>query len=257
MIVNLRYAVRGLWWLSLLFLAGCATTRTTHNVHFSLVEDATPDVPARIVVITPDITVSEISAGSVIEEVPEWSAHATQVVMSALKAYVAERPDVELVTLPDLDIKERALLKEFRALYDITSGSAFFATSLGGDAWQHKYARFDYTLGPGLEFLRERTGADAALFIVGEDYVSSAGRVGTAVVGALLGVGVQLGHSFLSFGVVDLDNGDLLWLNYTVAYASRNLRDHEDDAYMIEDLLEDFPGIEYVRKSLADTGTER
>ncbi len=253
--MNLRYMFGGLCLLFL--LSGCASTRTTHNVHFSLVEDQTPDVPAKIVLITPDISVSEVSAGGVVEEVPEWSAEAKRIVIAALNAYVDERPDVELLSLPELETNQQALLKEFRALYDLTSSSAFFATGLGGEAWQHKYSHFDYTLGPGLAFLRERTGADAVLFITGEDFVSSAGRVGAAVVGALFGVGVQLGHSYLSFGVVDLDNGDLLWLNYTVAYASRSLRDNEDNAYMIEDLLEDFPGIEYVRKSIAGDVAEQ
>jgi hypothetical protein len=46
----------------------------------------------------------------------------------------------------------------------------------GGDAWSHKRKEFDYTLGPSLAFLKKKTGANAAIVLVGDDVISSGGE---------------------------------------------------------------------------------
>lgn len=65
-------------------------------------------------------------------------------------------------------------------------------------AWAHKHHEFDYTVGPGLAFLRDETGADAALIVLGTDFISSAGRKAAFFSRLALGVIMPLGQAFMT-----------------------------------------------------------
>lgn len=110
-------------------------------------------------------------------------------------------------------------------------------------AWEHKRTRFDYTLGSGLAFLKEKTGADGAIVIVGEDLVSSAERKATAIVAALVGVAVPLGQSVILVGVVDLATGGLLWLHHTSSQ-HYDLKDYDAAKSMLAEIFGAYPGLE-------------
>ena len=86
------------------------------------------------------------------------------------------------------------------------------------------------------------------MFVVGADNISSGGRkaamVATAIFAALIGVYVvPVGApAFVSTGVVDLESGDILWLNYDLSVGSRDLRDAGDAAKMVSNIFDEFPG---------------
>ena len=115
------------------------------------------------------------------------------------------------------------------------------AGSSGNSAWNFKNEHFDYTLGNGLKFIRTKYQVDAGLIVVGEDLVSSAGRQTAAIVGAVFGVVVPLGHSLLIGGLVDFETGDILWLNHKLAGASTDLRNPESAKSFAAGLMEGFP----------------
>ena len=110
-------------------------------------------------------------------------------------------------------------------------------------SWHFKADHFDYTLGDGLGFLKTSYGVDAGLVILGEDVVSSAGRKTAAVMGALFGVAVPLGHTILMGGLVDFRSGDLLWMNYKVAAGNTDLRDPDSCRELTHELMEDYQGL--------------
>ncbi|TDI64474.1 MAG: hypothetical protein E2O90_09770 [Alphaproteobacteria bacterium] len=76
-----------------------------------------------------------------------------------------------------------------------------------------KKDKFAWTMGPGTAYLKQKYGADYALFVFVRDSYSSSGRVAAIIFAALLGVqiqgGVQLGFSSL----VDLNTGEVVWFN--------------------------------------------
>jgi hypothetical protein len=109
------------------------------------------------------------------------------------------------------------------------------------DAWAHKKNEFDYTVGPGLAFLRAQTGADAALIVLGSDYISSGGRRAAFVAGLLLGVVMPLGQSFITAGIVDLTSGDVLWMSFDSS-ASMDSRTPSDVDSLMHDLYQTWPG---------------
>jgi hypothetical protein len=202
----------------------------------------------KILLLPIDIRVSEIAAGGTIEQVDEWSKKAQSNVNSAIRKSATQDAQIEILDLPSLKDDEKALLDNYLALYDVVGGDAHIYARGQIKGWEHKTRNFDYTLGPGLRFLRERSGADTAMFVVGSDHISSGGRkaamVASTIFAALLGVSLihQGAPAFILTGVVDLESGDILWMNHNLALGSRDLREADDADKMISDIFEEFPG---------------
>jgi len=226
-------------------LSGCAAGPSA-KVHYTLKED--PDSrPLRQVVLLPvDVDVYEMSTGGVREEVPEWSDTAEENVRSAL--LVSKNPQGDCCVTREVDSsvltdEERDLLEEHLALFNTVAASAMWTDLPGNSAWHFKSQHFDYTLGDGLAFLKTRYGVDAGLVILGEDVVSTAGRKTTAIVGAMVGVYLPLGHSTLVGGLVDFETGDLLWLNHTVSTGQADLRERGSALELARELMVGYPAL--------------
>ena len=138
-----------------------------------------------------------------------------------------------------MDDENSNILDEYVGLYDATAGAAI-QSQTAGVGWEHKKANFDYTLGPGVGFLDEYTDAETALFVVGQNYVSTGGRKLTFLFAAAFGVAIPLGHSFLHVGFVDIKTGKLLWTN-SVFSQSLNLRDQQNVSNIVATLFESYP----------------
>jgi hypothetical protein len=245
---QIRERGNSLWGLLMVWvlLAGC-TTGPAAKVHYTLEQDPGSRPLERVVLLPVDVDVYEMSAGGVKEEVPEWSRSAEANIRSALlvsrgaggSCCVTEPVDSSALTA-----QEREVLEEHLALFDSVLANAI--------AWESvrkaNSQRFDYTLGDGLAFLKTRYGIDAGLIILGEDVVSTTGRKTTAVVGAMFGVAVPLGHSILMGGLVDFASGDLLWMNYQVAAGgTQDLRDPESCLELAKKLMAGYPGLQTMK----------
>lgn len=201
-------------------LAGCASG-PAQKLHHRVVEGelSLSETHQKLLLLPLSVDVKELSVGGVNDADPEWTDRARQHINAALVDSGPYQGKLEIVSLPQLSNAEQTVLDEHIALFDIVGGAAAAHTMLGPGvpAWKHKSEHFDYTIGPGLAFLREKTGADKALVLFGEDVVSSSGRKAAFVVAAAFGVGIPMGHSFLIGGLLDLKSGDVLWLNYTLS----------------------------------------
>ena len=146
-------------------ISGCASTLATathHNVK---------NMPSSFVYVPVDVEVSKFGVGS-ITEVPEWTNQAKKVVGEEIKNYVEKNISLVSVDLNKMPEEEASLLEEYTGLYDVTAGAAI-QSQTAGIGWEHKKAKFDYTLGPNIKFLKQHTDADMALFVVGQNYVSN------------------------------------------------------------------------------------
>jgi len=200
-------------------------------------------LPHKILLIEPEIYVKELSVGGVAEKVDDWSNQAKSNVRRALDQQISSKHLFDKLEVPSsLSTDETVSLDEHVALYDVVGFNAFYFGKSQFDGWKHKKKEFDYTLGDGLKSLADKTGADAALFIVGEDHVSSGGRKAARVFAALFGVVLPASPTFLSVGLIDLKTGDLLWMNYGTALDSKDLRKQEDVNKMMEDMFVYYPG---------------
>lgn len=130
--------------------------------------------------------------------------------------HAAKRSDIILKTLPELTEEEQKKFDEHLALYGVVGPAAAFE----GSAWKHKVENFDYSIGPGLNFIKEKTGAKTALFINAVDLRSTGGRATLMVTAAIFGVGIPMGGSAVYLSMVDLETGDIMWTSKVVSPGS-------------------------------------
>ncbi len=220
---------------------------THHWVHYKWLQ-GNPALPKKVVVLPVNVEVVEVTAGDVEEEVPDWSNEASRNVFKAMSAAIGKQRINENAT-PKFSVASAANVDEHLALYKLVVDTA------SQTDWKHKIKRFDYSLGPGLREIANKTGADVAFMVYGRDYTSTAGRKARAVaanipiVSAFTGAAPNLGHSYIHVGAVDLRTGDLLWMNSNYREGSTNLRDPDDAAKMIDTIFKMYPGIQQYRKA--------
>jgi len=159
--------------------AGCAETSAR-----------TPTSPAarrvagtQVLVMPPDVELSEMTAGGLLEPRAEWTQQAVQHVARALRTELTAR---------------QAHVVEYRAPAD-------------GSPRAHQHV--DWSLGDGASVLREDSDAQYALFVLFRDSFASGGRVAAMLGAAVLGVALPGGRQVGFASLVDLRNGDIIWFN--------------------------------------------
>ncbi|HEX6829518.1 MAG TPA: hypothetical protein VF104_11140, partial [Burkholderiales bacterium] len=149
----------------------------------------------------------------------------------------------ELVDMPPLTQDEKDAVDAHAAMFELVAASASQYALSTHSFWKERAASLHYTVGPGLGFLAEKSGADAALFISAEDAVSTGGRLAVLVATMLLfGVPALVpGYSFLAAGIVDLSSGNLLWHNFDWNIARRDLRKPQDADGLLSEVFASLP----------------
>jgi hypothetical protein len=239
----------GLLALLAFLLAGCATTNqpAASNPNFTKPE-ARASLPKKIVLLPAEVRVSEVSAGGVVEKVEAWTLQAKTNIDQALSSVVKSGNAFQLVALPELSAEDKQRIEQHLALYGLVATEAWVYSRSQDPAWAHKKTHFDYTLGPGLKFLKDKTGADAVMVLVCEDYISSGGRKAMMVFATLLGAAAgvvsvpQGAPAFVSGGVVTLDDGNIQWFNFSLEHGSADLRKPEDAKRMVDTAMRSYPG---------------
>jgi hypothetical protein len=203
----------------------------------------------KVVVMPLDIELYSISAGGVTEPKADWTETAHKNFRDALLARKGIQ-GVELLTLGDKDADDFA---DINALH----GAVARAISLhhfGSPNFYlpSKQGKLDWSLGESVRAIKEKTGADYALFSwVRDSYASTERQITSAlssIATALLSggrvmstggmSGVQLGYASL----VDLNTGQVLWFNRIERNAG-DLRDPAKAASTVDVLLEEFPAV--------------
>lgn len=194
----------------------------------------------RIVLLPPDVELSLLHAGGGQEVNAEWTRLARRYLtddlvarLKKIKASLVERK----ATAGDFgdDPEENQLLKLHEAV-----GAAILIYQQKG-AWQlpTKAGKFDWSLGSEARHLRDKYGADYALFVFLRDSYSSSGRVAAMIIAAPFGGirgGMQLGFSSL----VNIHTGEVVWFNH-LARTSGDLRTPEGARETLDTLFKSFP----------------
>jgi len=198
-------------------------------------------IQGSVVVIEPDIQLSEVLAGGVQEPRREWTEKARRLYPVAVRnrltaAGKATRPDY----LIDDDMPPESRLGQIIRLNEAVSLSVLAYTQPGNEL-ATKGDRLDWTLGPGVTELQKATGADYALFTYVRDSYTSAGRKALRIIGFLalggdIGGGSQIGVTTL----VDLRTGQVVWFNF-LARQTGDLRDPKGAKDTVDDLLKGLP----------------
>lgn len=197
-----------------------------------------------VVLIEPDIELSEVGAGGMGEPRKEWTEAARRLYPQAARDALGRHgigmaPDLVLPADagPDNRLRQLTLLSQA-----VSMSILQYSRSSGQGPLRNKHGKFDWSLGPGVQDLRQATGADYGLFTYIRDSYASGGRQAMRVAGLLLlggdiGGGMQVGVASL----VDLRTGQVVWHNLLVDQTGdlRNLAGARETA---DDLLKGVRG---------------
>lgn len=169
-------------------------------------------VRKKVVILPVSFPMAEFRARGQIEPMRDWTAAAETYLTSGLQDLLARNPSFEYVPAPPLSETELAMVREHVSLCRVIAEDAVAMLERGGDAWKDKLKNFDYSVGKGLAFLTERTGADHALCLTGSKLQSTGNRKAMAFLGILGGVPLGMGDAQASLALVELASGNIVWL---------------------------------------------
>jgi hypothetical protein len=192
---------------------------------------------SRLLIVPADMELFSISAGGVVEPRADWTDAAQKNFATAL-AGQRNRLGANTTTLDAAQADEFAEITTLhRAVADAISlhhRDLKLATKEG---------RLDWSLGDAVQPLKERTGADYALFTwIRDSYASGerkAAMLALAMIGALSLGGEQVGYASL----VDLNTGRVVWFNQ-LNRMSGDLREAAPAVETVDALLKGFPGLQ-------------
>lgn len=192
---------------------------------------------AKIVVMPLDIELFSISAGGIPEPKADW----TDAALKHFRVAFSERREklgVGIVGLSEKDADELAEVIGLHAAVARAIASHHFGP--GFMNLPTKDGKLDWSLGEAVKGIREKTGADYALFGWVRDSYASAERVATMIALAILGVGISGGFQTGYASLVDLKTGQVVWFN-RLSRGTGDLREAGPAAETVETLLTQFP----------------
>jgi len=219
-----------------LFAAGCATTAT--QSHVEELRRSTPH--SKIVLMPLDVELMEMSLGGVLEPKPEWTAAAREFIVSEVRSQQAKlgfelQEYAEDSASPD----EQALVDQLTKLHAVV-GRAIRQNRKPMQALHSLGEKPQWSLGEEVRVLRERSGADYALFVHVRDSYASDGRKLVMIAGAALKMGLMGGVQSGFASLVDLKTGDIVWFNQ-MGRAAGDLRTREPAGETVKLLFQEFP----------------
>lgn len=205
----------------------------------------------KAVVMPVDLEMYLLTAGGTREFQPEWTETGTTNVQDAFNKASAAMFDP--VSLPELTGEEQAILEEHMALFDVAIANS--VTMITTAKLKHKIDNYDYTLGPGLAWLADKSGADKLVMFSAVQEKSSGGRVAMMILGAAVAgatgvyVAPGIGSSYGTAGIVDLVTGNIEWANYRTPVKG-DLRKETSANSTVDDLMQAFPKGRLMRSAI-------
>lgn len=217
-------------------VAGCATS---HHKQVTELRRTKPE--PRVLLMPLDVELTELSAGGLQEPKAEWTAAARGHMLTAVRAE-KEAMKLRLVEFKSAEDDDGVLQEQLSKLNRAVGKAVMVHLVSGVQGWNlpSKNGKLDWSLGPQVQNLKKKYDADYALFFYVRDSYASAGRVATIAIAALLGVGIQGGVQFGFATLVDLETGDVVWIN-RLARPTGDLRTADPANESVKLLLAGFP----------------
>jgi hypothetical protein len=187
-----------------------------------------------------DVELSEMTVGGVLEPKAEWTRTATDLLVGGLRAE-KQRMGFNLVEFSSVKSSEAEAdtLDQLNRVHGAV-GKSIMIHRLPALKLPNKPEQVEWTLGTEVRLLRDKSGADYALFVFLRDSYASDARKVAMVAAAILGVGLAGGTQLGFASLVDLGSGDIVWFNQ-LARGTGDLRSSEAALESIRLLLTGFP----------------
>ena len=193
---------------------------------------------AKVVIMPTDIELFLISAGGVPEPKADWTDAATRY----FKAALVQKKKSFGTTALDLSDKDADDFAEINTLHAAIANS--ISAHHFGPGFLNlptKEGKLDWSLGEPVRRIKERTGADYALFSWIRDSYASGERIAATILLAMVGIGLAPGGLQQGYAsLVDLNTGQVVWFN-RLFRGSGDLREPDKAAEVLNVLLENFP----------------
>ncbi|MBI5279639.1 MAG: hypothetical protein HY854_24615 [Burkholderiales bacterium] len=220
--------------LAAALLAGAAHAADAPSRYLAPGFTARP-VASRLLVLPADMELFSISAGGITEPRADW----TEAGQKNFKAALVARP--ELANRVEIGEKELDDFAEVVALHRAVAEAVWVHHADNGTKLPTKDGRLDWSLGAGaVAALREKTGADYALFTWVRDSYASNERKAVMIGMLLLGSVTFGGNQAAYASLVDLKTGRVVWFR-DLDRMWGDLREAKPAAETVEALLKGFP----------------
>ena len=219
-------------------LAGCASTQ---NIKAQSAKFDWSQTEKKVVIIEPDIVLSELTAGGMTEPRADWTQATRKSLAGAFEKHLAKK-SVATVPVEELTDEHEIQLSKLHSAV----GLSILVHAFGPAKLPNKKDALDWTLGPGATALRDHYQADYAMFVFLRDSYATAGRqaviAGSIVLCAFTGVcpNIQGGTQVAFVSLVDLRTGNIVWFKL-YGSASGDLRQDKSVGPFVTTLMKDFP----------------
>ncbi|HVE54756.1 MAG TPA: hypothetical protein VNB23_15345 [Ramlibacter sp.] len=197
---------------------------------------------SKLVIVPPDVELFSQSAGGVLEPKADWTEAAQRHFRTALMA----QKSVLAGNSMELGEKDMDELAQLNVLHGAVAEAVFVHHMLSMPDLPTKEKRLDWTLGDAVQPLRDKTGADYALFFWVRDSYATAERKAAMVAMTILGAAVGVvvvptgGQQIAYASLVDLRDGRVVWFNNLNRMAG-DLREAQPALETVQTLLKTFP----------------
>jgi len=191
--------------------------------------------PKRIVMIEPDVQLMELDAGGIHEPRADWTKVAQTFIEQDLRVHFA-KSGVELVNADRPTPRDIQLVK----LHAVVAKAILTHVYNRKARLRNKASPLDWTLGRGTNEMRDRYGADYALFIFVRDSHATANRQWVQALGNLAGARLDIATQQGFASLVDLRTGNIVWFNRLIS-AHGVLRTEEPAQRTVDALIKDMP----------------
>lgn len=210
----------------------CACTSTQKQVAATAPVNWTAESGKRVVLVEPDVELSELTAGGITEARADWTATGKGFIKSDIASTLQAKGIATVSADSITDPHEVQLVKLYGAVGLSILQNAIFKLPTKKD--------FDWTLGPGVSTMRDHYKGDYALFVFVRDSYTTAGRALLMLGAAMVGVGIQGGQQIGFASLVDLRTGRVVWFNQLVS-SGGNLKEEKPAAATVKNLLNGMP----------------
>ena len=216
-------------------ITGCAQTPNSYDVLYG--SSAKQNVLKKLLILPADITVKERFPGDLYEIIPSWSNQANYVIQDELAKFI--NVEMGLQTFHYKDANNSKATKQHIPLIKSVA-RAVRLHSRGFDLWPHKMKQFDYTIGSGLNVLKNKK-IDAVLFVEGYQSIEVFRFDDTKEsIYTYRKQDLSLDNLYLTLILIDTNSGDLLW-TYFGGFSSTDLRNKSDVQSIVSHALVTFP----------------
>jgi hypothetical protein len=232
------------WWrlaVSTLLLAGLSACATESYRTIDTLPRGSQ--APRILMMPPNIELSELTAGGSTELNAIWTRDAERHVTAAIRDHLKGIKATFIEYTPPADDTDAfETLTQLQSLHG-TVGKSILAFHFEPEMrLPSKKGKFDWSLGPAVTQLADHASADYALFTWVRDSYSSPGRIALNIVSVLVtGVAVGGGTQSGLTSLVDLRTGQMVWFNALRPRSEGDLRDRDSAGRTTALLLDRMP----------------